>query len=219
MNKVNYTELYKIQDRVLDIVFSLDHDFYLTGGTCLGRFYWEKRYSDDLDFFTNSSSLFGINIRNIINVLSKNLSVKEVVESKDFVRLMADNILQLDFVNDRVPRYKSVTILKQGYRIDNVENILSNKITAVISRDNPKDIFDIYLISKFHDFVWQDILTSAKDKLVFNIDDLVYRMKSFPLNLLKKIDLADPDFLNNFESEFVFIIEDIINKSRNRLYG
>jgi len=132
---------------------------------------------------------------------------------------MADNILQLDFVNDRVPRYKSVTILKQGYRIDNVENILSNKITAVISRDNPKDIFDIYLISKFHDFVWQDILTSAKDKLVFNIDDLVYRMKSFPLNLLKKIDLADPDFLNNFESEFVFIIEDIINKSRNRLYG
>jgi len=38
MNKVNYTELYKIQDRVLDIVFSLDHDFYLTGGTCLGRF-------------------------------------------------------------------------------------------------------------------------------------------------------------------------------------
>ena len=54
-----YEEVYRVQDIVLDTVFSVDHDFYLTGGTCLGRFYWEKRYSDDLALFANGSNLFG----------------------------------------------------------------------------------------------------------------------------------------------------------------
>ena len=50
----NYKELYKLQDKVLDVVFSAENIFYLTGGTCLSRFYKEKRYSDDfeLDFNT-----------------------------------------------------------------------------------------------------------------------------------------------------------------------
>ena len=39
-----------LQDRVLELIFSQEQEFYLTGGTCLSRFYQEKRYSDDLDF-------------------------------------------------------------------------------------------------------------------------------------------------------------------------
>lgn len=150
--------------------------------------------------------------------LKAEFTVKEEVESKDFARLMVNNCLQVDFVNDRVPRYKDVIVLKSGYRIDNVENILSNKITAVVGRNNPKDVFDIYLISKFHDFVWKDILISARAKLVFGIDDLVYRLKSFPLSLMEKINLADPHFLINFENEFPVVIRDIINENRNGLY-
>ena len=118
MNKLNYAKVYKIQDKVLDTVFSLEHDFYLTGGTCLSRYYWEKRYSDDLDFFANSSSLFGINTRKITDSLKTEFTVKEEVESKDFARLIVNNLLQVDFVNDRVPHYKDVVVLKSGYRID-----------------------------------------------------------------------------------------------------
>jgi hypothetical protein len=40
-----YQELYKLQDIVLDIVFKTETVFYLTGGTCFNRFYFEKRYS------------------------------------------------------------------------------------------------------------------------------------------------------------------------------
>lgn len=219
MKKLDYRELYKIQDEVLDIIFSLEHDFYLTGGSCLNRFYKEKRYSDDLDFFSNGSNLFSFNIKEIKNALSKKLKVKEEVESKDFIRFMIDGLLQVDFVNDRVARYKDIIVLKNGYRIDNVENILSNKLTAVIGRDNPKDIFDIYLISKYYSFNWSDIISAAKEKLVFNIEDLVFRLKIFPAELLNKIDLIDTAFLNNFEGDFKVIIEDIINEDKNRLYN
>ena len=50
-----YKELYALQDQVLNAVFAAESEFYLTGGTCLCRFYQAKRYSDDLDFFANDS--------------------------------------------------------------------------------------------------------------------------------------------------------------------
>jgi len=51
MGSINYAMLYSLQDEVLSIVFEVENEFYLTGGTCLSRFFVEKRYSDDLDFF------------------------------------------------------------------------------------------------------------------------------------------------------------------------
>lgn len=50
LQEMMYTELYDLQDRVLETVFSIESGFYLTGGTCLHRFYYNKRYSDDLAF-------------------------------------------------------------------------------------------------------------------------------------------------------------------------
>lgn len=48
MDRIDYQELYRLQDKVLQVVFKAEREFYLTGGTCLSRFYFEKRYSDDL---------------------------------------------------------------------------------------------------------------------------------------------------------------------------
>jgi len=38
MGSIDYKKLYMLQDRVMDIVFSAESIFYLTGGTCLSRF-------------------------------------------------------------------------------------------------------------------------------------------------------------------------------------
>jgi len=35
MGSLNYKELYALQDKVLDSLFSVEKEFYLTGGTCL----------------------------------------------------------------------------------------------------------------------------------------------------------------------------------------
>jgi predicted nucleotidyltransferase component of viral defense system len=213
MDSLDYKKLYSLQDRVLDCVFECENEFYLTGGTCLGRFYQEKRYSDDLDFFTNNSSRYSFAVKNIKQTLQKNFDLNVKVESKSFIRFKIDDLLQIDFVNDIAARYKDVKVLENNYIIDNVENILSNKLTAVIGRDNPKDIFDIYLISKFYTFSWEDILNSAHEKAGFNNEDLIIRLKSFPVNLLERVNIIDTNFLNNFEDEFMTIIEDISNIS------
>ncbi|MEA1953843.1 MAG: nucleotidyl transferase AbiEii/AbiGii toxin family protein [Campylobacterota bacterium] len=209
MDSIDYRRLYELQDKVLDVVFDVESEFYLTGGTALSRFYQEKRYSDDLDFFTNNSGRFNYAVKNIVAKLHHNFDVEYELEARDFIRVNVDKLLQVDFVNDRVPRYKDFVILENGYKIDTIENILSNKITAVIGRDNPKDIFDIYLISKFYTIDWREILDAAQDKSAFSLDDLIVRLKSFPHRLLKSINLIDKTFLNEFEDEFKTIINKI----------
>ena len=209
MGGIDYKSLYTLQDEVLTLVFNVENEFYLTGGTCLSRFYIEKRYSDDLDFFTNSSSRYSFAVKNIKNELMKYFHVKVEVDSKDFVRFRVNDQLQIDFVNDIASRYKDVILTKENFIIDNIENILSNKITAVMGRDNPKDVFDIYLIAKNYDVVWKDILESAHHKAGFSNDELLVRLKSFPSELMQEIKLIDSTFLDDFDDEFPKIIDEL----------
>ena len=216
MGSIDYKELYELQDIVLDTVFATEKEFYLTGGTCLSRFYHAIRYSDDLDFFTNDSARFHFAVKNIKTEIMKKFPLSIELESKDFIRFQVNNTLQIDFVNDRVPRYKDVVVLDNGYLIDHIENILSNKLTAVIGRDNPKDIFDIYLICTYYSFSWVDIVNSAKEKASFSNEDLIVRLKSFPSSLLNSINLIKPDFLDKFTQEFQTIIHEIKNEQNHK---
>ena len=209
MAGIDYIKLYSLQDKVLDIIFKTENIFYLTGGTCLSRFYQEKRYSDDLDFFTHINNDFNRGVKEIKNALSQKLKTEEDVYSKDFIRLKIEDILQIDFVNDRVMRYEKTIHLDNGYIIDNCKNILANKITAVLGRDNSKDIFDIYLIDKFYNYSWHEILEVAHQKTSFSNSDLIIRLKTFPMFLFNSISLTDDKFLDNFENEYKLIIEKI----------
>ncbi len=212
MDSLNYKELYTLQDKVLNSLFSVEKEFYLTGGTCLSRFYHEKRYSDDLDFFTHNSGRFSFAVKNIKFKLQQNHQIDTEVDSKNFIRFKVDKLLQIDFVNDTSYRYKDPILKENGIIIDTIDNILSNKITAVIGRDNPKDIFDIYLICKFHKFNWDGILKAAQKKASFMHEDLIIRLKSFPAILLDSIRMIDSSFLENFDKEFPKIIEEIDNR-------
>jgi len=209
MDSIDYKKLYLLQDEVLKVVFDTEHEFYLTGGTCLSRFYVEKRYSDDLDFFTNQSPRYSFAIKNIKKALQERFRLVVEVETKNFTRFKIDDLLQVDFVNDISFRYKEPKVSEENYLLDTVENILSNKIAAVIGRDNPKDIFDIYLIWRFYEINWDEILDAAHQKAGFSNEELIIRLKSFPKELFGKIKIIDDTFLDNFERDFPKIIDEI----------
>ena len=209
MGSIDYARLYELQDEVLEVVFATEQEFYLTGGTCLSRFYVEKRYSYDLDFFSNRSPRYSFAVKNIKYALQDRFELSVEVETKDFTRFKIGGLLQIDFVNDIAFRYKDVVVNEDGFLLDNVENILSNKITAIIGRDNPKDIFDIYLIHTFYTFDWREILEAAHQKAGFDDEELIIRLKSFPRELLKEIKMLDQTFLVDFDIGFSSIIDAI----------
>ncbi len=63
-------KLYPIQDGVIKIVRDLNLPFYLTGGTALSRFYFNHRYSDDLDFFVNDDPNFKLYVQSFWEYLN-----------------------------------------------------------------------------------------------------------------------------------------------------
>jgi len=162
MQDAFYTDkLYPLQDKVLHVLSSNNTIFYLTGGTALARHYFNHRYSDDLDFFSNNNSSFKDQAQLAIDVLKEKFEVRveTVLPSFALVYVISDEIqLKLDFVNDvpyRVDLPISTSLFPQT---DNWKNILSNKITA-LQRDAPKDIADIILLCKNFAFKWPEMLS------------------------------------------------------------
>jgi predicted nucleotidyltransferase component of viral defense system len=208
MNGKSWDKIYQLQDRLLDIIFSIDNSFYLTGGTALHRFYYNLRVSYDLDFFSSSTETFYDEIVNILQkLLDEKIEYKIISKVKDFSRILIEDDLQIDFVNDRVYRYGKSNIINR-FRIDNIENILSNKVCAIIDRDEEKDFFDLFAIAKNHSFNWENIFNICNKKQIVEKEVFVERIKSFPLIWLEKIRLIQPFEIH--KSDIEKLIEDSI---------
>lgn len=210
MERIDYHELYLLQDRVLDLVFQEETEFYLTGGTCLHRFFVEKRFSDDLDLFTHGSSgIFAYSVKEALDRMGMaGLSISKAVDSKGFVRVHVGDkaiLLQVDFVHEAT-RHCGDYVQQGTYRLDNPRNILSNKLTALMGRDDPKDVFDIYHICHNFAFPWEEVLAEALKKSFFQKDELLFRLRTFPLSMLRSLQLINGGPPADFASELDGII-------------
>lgn len=203
MDPVDYTPLYALQDQVLAIVFNEETGFYLTGGTCLHRFYQERRYSDDLDFFNDDNNLFRDDIRGLKKAFqSSGFSLQVLVDSRDFVRWVINGKLKVDFVNERLPRAGRSIVDAENRVLDNLINLGANKICAILGRDDPKDIFDIYTLYRINDIDWPAIVASAAEKCSLDMEELRFRLESFPFALLDTIVVADRTFIDELQRDY-----------------
>ena len=186
-----YSKLYNFQNLVLNEVGEMNTPFYLTGGTALGRFYLNHRWSDDLDFFVNGEDAFGMWVKQISQQLKKVFrhdAASDVV-AEDFYRCFLENEnlhLKVEFVND-IESYIGTPIIFGNFKVDNVENILGNKLSALIGRDEAKDVFDIIFISLNYSFNWKTIFTAAKEKALMNELDILQRLTTFPMELFTEV--------------------------------
>ena len=150
MDKSFYLDtLYPLQDEILQVISKLDTGFYLTGGTAVSRGYLQHRFSDDLDFFVNDELLFTRWGSRIIQALSQvdKWVVNVLVQDEFFVRLVLidNNVhLKIEMVNDVPAHIGEIVNHPILGRLDSKENILANKLTAVLGREEPKDLADIW---------------------------------------------------------------------------
>ncbi|OQX73073.1 MAG: hypothetical protein B6D64_14360 [Bacteroidetes bacterium 4484_276] len=222
MLKKDYTKLYRLQDKFLDFWKTINTPFYLTGGTALGRFYLEHRYSEDLDFFVNNDKNYKQYINAIYNTINKVFSfdVENNLFYDDFTRLFiidSDISLKLEFVNDIPYRTDKINSIFFG-KIDTPINILSNKLSALINRDEPKDIFDIVYLSLKYKFNWAKIFIEVKHKEIINEIDVEQKINSFPVALFDKVDWfirkPDPAIISKYIKQ---ISDDFITGSDNSI--
>lgn len=221
------TKLYPFQDGIIKILKELNLPFYLTGGTALSRFYFNHRYSDDLDFFVNQDDKFDDYCILIYDKFLKSqresnfiLDKKRVIKSIDYMQifLIKDQYeLKVDFVNDVAPHFGEYFISDKNYKIDSLRNILSNKLCALY-RFEPKDIADIWIICKNYKCDFLEILSEAKSKEA-GIDPVVIFeiLSSFPVDKIDLIKWVEKIDIELFKKEIKIIADDIFYGRKNTL--
>lgn len=212
MEVERFKQLYKLQDKILNLIKGKDIGLYLTGGTALHRFHYNSyRYSEDLDFFnTNKATDF----TNFIKLMKNNdINFKFIKQNDEFLRIIVDNILKIDLVKDNFPHLDNFLVINDVL-VDNKNNILSNKLNAVIDRTESRDIYDIYILLKNNNFEKNKILKNLQEKTSSEIDDIFYLLKSFPINndnYLNNIYFMSKNNCDEFKSNYSKIIDDFIN--------
>jgi len=144
-----FDRLYPLQDMLLRSIRKEDTGFYLTGGTAASRGYLKHRFSDDLDLFVNDDKRFGLWTERVIHALvhSGNWQVGILLKEERFARLeigAGDITMKLELVNDVPAHVGEIFDHAALGRLDSPENILANKITALIDRNEPRDLADIW---------------------------------------------------------------------------
>lgn len=213
MNSYYSDTLYPLQNKVLKLIDTLQTPFYLTGGTALSRCYFHHRYSDDLDFFVNKDPNFIQYSETLITSLMNQFEVEIVIKSESYVSLKVNKILKIDLVND--VQFRDGELQKQEIfsKVDNIDNILSNKLSALVSRDEAKDVVDIWVIASNNKIEWRDIFLSANSKAIGIFPpDVAKRLVEFPIELLERIkwiEGKEPD-IKTFQNDLNSICDSLL---------
>ncbi len=152
----------------LKAFFDLNGDFFLTGGSALGIFYLQHRFSFDLDFFTTKENINWHVLDGEIHAASNTVSAScsSITVSPTFRRYEIRRVDEreiLDFVIDFVPQIDSAKEHIDGLRIDTLREIMLNKICTLIERCEIKDVLDLFFLDR-RGFKVCDYFDDAKKK-------------------------------------------------------
>ena len=163
--------LYPFQDEALAVAARVETGFYLTGGTALGRIHLRHRYSEDLDLFVNDDDRFQAWADRLLEAWRAEAGWQLTVQRRDprFVRasLSRDDVpLKIEFVNDVRGRVGTPVRHAGCGLVDTMENILANKVTALLDREEPRDLADVWGLCRRGGLVLRDALVGASSKAV-----------------------------------------------------
>lgn len=224
MEKNHYPQVvYPFQDKILRIIEQLPVNFYLTGDTALCRGYFHHRYSADLDFCLNADDNFQHQLNLIIDELTFKNFFPELISETPYqteVIIRSNELsLRIIFINDiqfRVGKPSQNLIFKS---IDNIDNILSNKI-LLMENLSTLDIIDIIFISLNHTFNWNEVFKNAMQKNIWIEHFIISNIfKNFSVLNLDEINWINnsPNISQLFHYSEI-ISKDILELTENSLY-
>lgn len=203
----------KEQKRIHELVVKRFPGYYLTGGTALA-FHFHHRFSEDLDFFTQQYNKLEAD-KMMQFVTGKTRYPSQLVFEQDKPKLLPIKMytlvldhgltLKVDVVQDP---YKNIQKIKKG--MHSIEDIYYRKVFITLnphhagiddagrefttSRQEAKDIFDIYYLSKNYQLLEQ-FFQKYFSSTLFNRLDAWYRSldrREMMLDLGERVEGIDP---------------------------
>ncbi len=155
-----------LQRDFLRAFFARENSFFLSGGAALVGFYFGHRETHDLDLFTLENDVE--NGFRLVNEVAKELNagVEPIQTSPDFRRLLvkrdAESIV-VDLVREYVFQISAEKPVINGIRVDSPEEIFANKLCALLSRSEIRDLVDVREFEKAG-FSLENALQTAAQK-------------------------------------------------------
>lgn len=199
MEKVTFTPIQKLIFEEFSKFEPLRDKFYFTGGTALSVFYLHHRYSDDLDFFSESKpddkilTEFMSKISSLVGFKHRFTKIEEtrIFEFVEKNKLVA----KVDFAYYPYPRLKRSKVYKKVI-VDSLRDIATNKLLTISQRSDVKDFVDLYfLLKKFT--IW-DLMYGVEakfkretDLLFLGTDFMKVEEFDFLPKMIVPLNLAD----------------------------
>lgn len=172
--------------------------FYWTGGTLLAHYYLHHRRSFDLDFFSDTAFTreeldpFIANVKEALD--TKTLMERKIYDRWEFVMTDRSPALRFEFVHYNHEKKRLAPLgVYRGLRIDSLADLATNKVMAYLDRNEPKDIFDVYVLLKKRKFTVAKLIAMLKEKFGVHISDFTFWAES--AKSLKRLDELAPYLL------------------------
>jgi hypothetical protein len=204
VSKGNLTE---IQERILAVLADVQPRWTLTGGGAIVGFYLPHRNTKDLDLFWRGQlRLEGSPDRCAELLSAAGMRIELVQTSTNFVRWrvsLGEQNTIVDLVADPGPSVYEPKLEQVGGRsiqIDSLEEILVNKLVAVLSRFEIRDLADIQVLLE-RGLDLRTALDAAPQKDGgFSPMTLAWLLQSFPMNRLAERSEFSPEQLAQLET-------------------
>lgn len=177
--------------------------FFLTGGTALSEFYFQHRFSEDFDLFSETEfdtkriiswAQKTKTLLNFFKIEQQTLSGQEIF----FFYSGETDFVKVDFA--QFPFSHLGTFKKHnGLWISSVDDICINKIHAITTRKRARDYFDLFFCIPHLDWKLNDILKNYR--LKFDVSLPPEQLATSFANVLDAQD--EPRFLGNVDWEKV----------------
>lgn len=146
------SRLSSLQHEVLEAFFARESDFWLTGGGALAGFHLGHRETGDLDLFTADAAAFERVtpvVRDLATALGLALeSVQDAPGFRRFALLRGSEGLVLDLVLDKTHQLHPLKPRVGRVAIDPADEVLANKLTALVGRMEERDIVDVLFLER-----------------------------------------------------------------------
>lgn len=172
----------------LERLFASVPGFYLSGGGALGLLLGHRR-SLDLDLFTRDEGSFRAALASFpVIARAVGARVEILTDAPAFRRILLTNrngeTVRVDLVLDTTERVGPPPADRDGLPLDPPEEILVNKLCAILGRSEPRDLVDLFCLEKAGHHVLDAVPAARRKDAGLTPAQLGWAISQVPLDRL-----------------------------------
>lgn len=155
-----------LQEDLLHAFFQREESFFLSGGAALIGFHLAHRETHDLDLFTLEDTMDRGWLALAGAARDLGATIEAIQTAPDFRRVLVqrgDEAVVVDLIREYVVQMSPEKQIIGNIRVDPPEEIMANKLCALLSRSEIRDLVDLRAL-ELAGYKLEDALTAAEAK-------------------------------------------------------